>query len=569
MVSVVKLSLTVFTCLCGSIAAKAQVMDNPAYRAETWATGVSGPASFVFVAPGKMLITERLSGKVTIWNNGIFSGEALDLPVANAGEEGLLGICTDLNFASNGHVYVFYSEAATDGGSWIGDRVNRYHWNGSTLTFLNTVFSTPFDAGQENQIYHHGGYIKCGPDGKLYIWTGEIIRGRVNNPRIEQNSNSNNPSGAGAIHRVNPDGTIPPDNPFAFHPDPRIKAIWLYGVRNGYGMAFDPLTNNLWFTDNGPDVYDEINLAYPGMNGGWLKIMGPDSRDASYADNGFQVFNASDLVYLSGATYSDPKFSWQRPIGVTSVEFLSSYKFDGPERYKMLIGDVNLNHIYLFSLIGANRTEIDYLAGTTDRVADNPTERDQYRFGRLFGAVTDLRLGPDGLLYVCDLFNGRILRIRPILEPIAVEGISLIHGIYFSGDLGSLLESDNNKYIVRAQKFTNQITPPAQIEFTATSPTATTLDLRVNIESSANDVNIQQRIELFNHITQAYELVDARVLSQTDSTFEISTSGDDSRFIDASTRQLKARLTYRQLGPTFNIVWRAQVDRFWWKVQTQ
>jgi hypothetical protein len=102
-------------------------------------------------------------------------------------------------------------------------------------------------------------------------------------------------------------------------PDPRIQRLWAYGIRNSFGMDFDSLTARLWLTENGPNVYDEINLVGRGFNSGWLKIMGPDSRNATYTENGNQAYNANDLIYLPNAYYADPVFSWLQPIGVTSI----------------------------------------------------------------------------------------------------------------------------------------------------------------------------------------------------------------------------------------------------------
>ncbi|GEM_PF-2049870 len=556
-------------CCLAMASGVSQTMDSALYRVETYASGIANPACFVFVSPTKMLVCEKQTGRVTIWDNGVYSGSAaLDVSVANSGEEGLLGICLDKDFALNGYVYLFYSKAATDGGSWQEDRTERYFWNGSTLVFVNLVFSTPFDSTQQNPNVHHGGYIKCGPDGKVYIWGGELTRGRTSNPRIEQNTSASAVAGAGAIYRLNPDGTIPIDNPFTFHPNPHIQATWIYGVRNGFGFEFDPLTNYFWFTDNGPDSYDELNLGFAGMNGGWLKIMGPDIRDATYSDNNFTSYNASDLVYLTGAVYSDPKFSWLSPIGVTCVAFLSSYKFDGSDRYKMVVGDVNLNQLYLFSFKDSNRNALFYLPGTSDGVADNAAERDQYRFGYGFGGVTDARIGPDGLLYICDIYNGRIYRIRPVFEPVAPETVQLEYGTQISGSLGSFVESDDDKYGVRALYQVGGLHPPIRYELAAHAPVSSTTDLRLQIESSCDSPNIVQTVELFNVQTQAYETVDTRSSPQFDVAFEVQISGSDSRFIDPATRLMKARVSFKQSGATLNLNWRGFVDKFWWKVQS-
>lgn len=547
------------------VAAMAQTLLSPDYFYETYASGLPSPTTFVFVAPGKMLVCERLTGKVSIRTNGVYSGEALDLPVANSGEQGLLGICLDRDFPSPPYVYIYYSRAVTDGGSWLENRVDRFMWDGGQLVLQTPIFSIPYDASQQNPIYHHGGYLKAGPDGKIYIMGGELVRGRFSNPRIEQNTHPSAVAGAGAIYRVNTDGTIPLDNPFVFHPDPKIKAIWIYGFRNGFGHSFDPLTGRFWFTDNGPNVYDELNLGFAGMNAGWLKIMGPDSRNAVYSDNGNTPFDASDLVFLAGATYSDPKFSWLQPVGITSVEFLHSFKFDGQDRYKILVGDANLGNMYLFSL-NSTRDGLIYLPGTEDTVADSSAERDQYRLGNGFGLITDMQIGPDGFLYVCDLYHGRIYRVRPRLEPLAMNSYAVEHGIRTGGSLESLIESDDDKLRIRSVLFPFQITPPIRLGSTAVSPVANTTELRLIIESSADSINVQQTVELYNFETGSYEVVDARAADTSDSTVEVVIVTNPSRFIRAASREVWPRITYRQVGPTFNLPWHVVVDRLILKV---
>ena len=93
-----------------------------------------------------------------------------------------------------------------------------------------------------------------------------------------------------------------------------------YGIENSFGIAFDPITGNLWETENGENTYDEINMIKPGFNGGW-EIMGPISRNTGVSEN--------DLVDFPGSLYSDPVFSWLKPVAVTAIEFVKSTKL-GP-----------------------------------------------------------------------------------------------------------------------------------------------------------------------------------------------------------------------------------------------
>jgi glucose/arabinose dehydrogenase len=153
--------------------------------------------------------------------------------------------------------------------------VERYRWNGSALVEPTLIVAFPRDTTQNNGPNHDGGVILFGPDGKLYGVTGDLNRGFLSNPRLEQNTSATAVAGVGGVFRLNPDGSIPPDNPFVSHADPRIQRLWAYGIRNSFGMDFDSLTARLWLTENEPNVYDEINLVGRGFNSGWLKLMGP------------------------------------------------------------------------------------------------------------------------------------------------------------------------------------------------------------------------------------------------------------------------------------------------------
>ena len=113
---------------------------------------------------------------------------------------------------------------------------------------------------------HNGGPIAFGPDGKLYGITGDLNRNEA-----EQNyqAQANNSSQVGGIYRLNDDGTVPGDNPFSGHSNADFHRWFAYGIRNSFGLTFDPATGNLWDTENGPGSYDEVNLVAPGFNSGW------------------------------------------------------------------------------------------------------------------------------------------------------------------------------------------------------------------------------------------------------------------------------------------------------------
>jgi glucose/arabinose dehydrogenase len=544
------------------VGASAQTVSSSDYFVETVVSGLAFPSSMAFVGPSTFLIAEKNIGRVRVVQNGIVTGIALDLPVANQSEQGLLGICTHPSFDSNGLVYLFYSRAASDGGAWIEDRVDRYVWNGSTLTFDASIFSVPFDASQTNTPYHHGGVIRIGPDQKLYIQFGDLDRGAIGLNKIEQNTGSG-VSGAGCIYRVNLDGSIPSDNPFTFHSDDRIKKAWVYGFRNGFGMAFDPIGGYLWFTENGPEVYDELNVAVPGMNSGWRKIMGPDSRDATYGGNNNTAYNASDLTMLTNAAYADPVLSWLSPIAPTCLAFLTSDKFGPAERDKLIMGDVNTGQIYLFEPNGA-RNGLVLTGGAADLVADTAAEANVFSFGSGWGISTDMQLGPDGYLYVVSFTQGRVLRIRPATEVSIPTALSLFRGSIISGGLTDIQTSDDQRLILRPGVVFSNSEQPIQLIGTSVSPFQTLTQLKVSVESQVSAANIQQRLYLYDYVTQSFEEVALGLATLSDSTLEATLNSNINRFVESGTRAVQAKVGYRSLSAVFVYPWMSRVDRIAW-----
>ena len=372
-------------------------------------TGLSQPTGLRFSGPGEGFIIEKETGQVRHFGaSGLTT--ALDLNVQYDSERGLLGLALDPQFQSNGYVYLYYSATAASADSqspsnWAGNRLVRYQWNGSSLT--DTGASRTWGApsgGQAQGPNHDGGPLTFGPDGMLYGVTGDL-----NRDRAEQNNRSNatSTSGVGGIYRLNSDLSVP--SGAAANPFSGSFAQWYaYGVRNSFGMAFDPRTGRLWDTENGPSSYDEINLVPRGFNSGWNQIMGPDSRSPQNAPG--------DLVVLPGSTYSDPEFSFRNPVAVTSLAFLAGSSWGPGYDDGLIVGDNNTGRLYLLRLNQARDGFV--LTGVLgDQVADGAAEASLLAFGSGFGVVTDLQIGPDHALYVVSLSQGQVFRIAPVPEP--------------------------------------------------------------------------------------------------------------------------------------------------------
>jgi glucose/arabinose dehydrogenase len=158
-----------------------------------------------------------------------------------------------------------------------------------------------------------------GPVNYLYTVIGDLNhRGKVQNLKAGPD-----PDHTGGILEINPnDGSAARNNPFLANASEMLHKYFAYGVRNSFGLAFDPVTGSLWDTENGPGSYDEVNMVRPGFNSGWIKTMGPVAAN--------QDVTEQQLVDFPSYYYADPVFSWKDPVAVTDLEFLKSSKL-GPE----------------------------------------------------------------------------------------------------------------------------------------------------------------------------------------------------------------------------------------------
>jgi (2Fe-2S) ferredoxin len=164
-------------------------------------------------------------------------------------------------------------------------------------------------------------------------------------------------------------------------------------------LAFDPITGELWDTENGPNRYDEINLILPGFNSGWERVMGPASRDAQ---------GTSDLVHFLGSHYAEPKFSWFNTVGPTALVFLNSVRLGVEYQNDLFVGDINNGNIYRFRMNENGDGFVFTGLGLLDLVADSSSEFQEVLLGTVPGGITDLKVGPDGLLYVLSFGLGEI-----------------------------------------------------------------------------------------------------------------------------------------------------------------
>ena len=387
-------------------AARGATVVDPDLRVQTWVRGLENPTGMAFIDGGtRALVLEKNTGRVQIIENRVVAGTALDLPVANQSERGLLGIALSPTFATDNFVFLSYTRSTADGGEAFDNRVERYRWNGSTLTLDRKILTMPALPGPN----HNGGKITFGPDGKLYAAIGDLNRNNsnVNFERAKHIERT------GAILRVNPSGTTVTSNPFydprfVGTPNEAINDVFAYGVRNSYGIAFDPRSGFLWDTENGPDRMDEINRVSRGFNSGWESIMGPTSRNGGAT--------GKLVSFGPAAHYEDPHLSWVEPVAPTDAYFMETTRLGREYVHDLFVGTVLAGGvIYKFDMSPSRKTLGLFDGPLADGVADNSSgdlldEQSQIVWGNDFGVITDLIAGPGGM-YVLSLTNDVMYRI--------------------------------------------------------------------------------------------------------------------------------------------------------------
>ena len=341
--------------------------DRPALvpRVEVVASGLAIPWALAFAPDGRLFLTER-PGRVRVVVNGrLLPDPVATFPVAAAPgrESGLMGLALDPDFRDNGFLYVMYTYR-NDGGP-LANRISRLTVQGNTASGETVLLD-----GIPGGAIHDGGRLKFGPAGKLFATTGDS-----GDSSLAQDRNSL----AGKILRLNPDGSIPDDNPFPG------SLIYTLGHRNAEGLAFQPATGQLFETEHGNVGNDELNAIDAGRNYGWPIVEG-DPGDPRFVDP-LQVYHPS--IAPSGATFYD-------------AAVLSAWT--GSLFFATLGGE----HLHRVVLGGSGGRQI---------------LSEERLFAGQFGRLRDVAQGPDGFLYFCTSnrdgrgrpgpADDRILRIVP------------------------------------------------------------------------------------------------------------------------------------------------------------
>lgn len=446
------------------------------FKVEKFVTGLDLPVTMEFVG-NDLLVVQKNDGKVRLITEGTLQNQpVLDVEVSNYGEIGLLGITS-----KDSDVYLFFIEAFHDGGLPLEGRIYSYTWDGQKLVEPKLVKTFP--SWSEGGSAHYSGVLTNDQAKNVYFVMGNQYKFGVlqnylpsesfnckitaalcdssqsvpfshsinytiscinisfrhhttnpfsyqtDQPDLTENPWETNPIFIlqniqsclkGFIHNNFSDGHWK-DTSVVLKIGPDNNEYYAIGIRNSFGITVDPLTGNVWMTDNGPDKNDEINLVLEKSNLGATKHLG--------------FVNEEDVSVVPGYEeyiYKNPEFVWELPVGVTALEFANSDLF---KKYKnwLFVADTHNGNIYKFKL-NSDRTGFVFntshlqdnivnvlskppdIADDTDSSIVNYSEflvepMDEILFGKNFGVISDITFGPDGSLYVISFMDGTIYKI--------------------------------------------------------------------------------------------------------------------------------------------------------------
>ena len=300
---------------------------------EIIAEGLQAPRSIDISKDGRIFVSEK-RGSIRVVDNGTLLTEPVgDIKAENIGDAGLLGLTLHPNFTQNHLFYVYYTYSNSTG---LFNKVLMLTESNNRIIDSKTILD-----GIPSDEYRDGGRIKFGPDGKLYVSTGD-----ASIPELSQDLDSL----AGKILRTNEDGTIPQDNPFSNSP------VYAYGFRNVQGLAWTPNSGALYSSDQGGAGNDEINLISPGKNYGWPH----EECNSSDDDN----------------RYTPPVLCFNPSLEPSGIAFAFSNKLG----YQ--------NHLIVATLKGSHLRDIDFDSGSQNTILVG------------YGRIIDLVESEDGSIFV-------------------------------------------------------------------------------------------------------------------------------------------------------------------------
>ena len=347
------------------------------YQVTPIAEGLENPWGLAFLPDGRLLVTERAGRLRIVGAEGALSAPAEGLPAVDAvGQGGLLGLAVDPGFAQNKLIYWSYAERQ-DGlthtsvarGRLAGDDAH------PKLEDVQVIFR---QAPALDSTLHYGGRLVFARDGTLFVTLGErsVLPGRVQAQRLDGT--------LGKVVRINPDGSVPKDNPFVGREGARPE-IWSIGHRNLQGAAIHPQTGKLWTVEHGARGGDELNIPAAGKDYGWPNI----TYGVEYSGKPI----GEGITQKPGM--EQPVYYWDPVIAPSGMAFYQADLFPA-WKGSLFVGGLGGKHLVRLTLDG------ERVVGEERLLAD------------LKKRIRDVIVGPDGALYVAtDSAEGQVLKVTP------------------------------------------------------------------------------------------------------------------------------------------------------------
>ena len=421
-------------------------------KVELVARNLDFPTAIDFLGNDDLLLTEKDTGNVYEIINGNISAPLIHLNVTTRDERGLLGLAISGNgnndSKDNTFVYLYYTlcgkDKATD--SEViqqflnGEKVGQPTVKGGSKKCGNYVYRYELDA-KDNKLVapkliaslpglpgpsHNGGKLLMDKEKNLFVTIGDLQTTKFNQNKTGYDTKAQNiingtfPDGRGGILRITQDGK--PVGNGTLGVDYPLNLYYAYGIKNSFGIGLDPVTDNLWDTENGPQFGDEINLVKPGFNSGWEKVQGIWKLNQTREKDG--IFDNSTkgvefVDFSSKGKYSNPEFVWDKPVAPTALAFLDSDKLGQQYKNDIFVGSAKKGTLFHFDL-KPDRESLDLIGDLADLVYSKKDDSSKIVFGENFGVVTDIKVGPDGYLYVVsgsgETGKGAIYKIVPNLK---------------------------------------------------------------------------------------------------------------------------------------------------------
>jgi glucose/arabinose dehydrogenase len=377
--------------------------DDPELRENQ----LSAVTQFGFLGDHDILLLNKNDGKVLrILNHILLSEPLLDVNVTNQWESGLLGIAVSKH-TDKVYVFLYYTESMNwdEANSSATDpsynKLYRYQLLNNKLVIPKLLFRAP----TPNRYSHIGGALQIGPDNNLYLAVGDMHGEKHNTTRtMAQNYRDGVfPDGRAGILRFTQNGE--PVGSGMLGKRYPLNLYYAYGIRNSFGLDFDPISGKLWDSENGPKSDDEINLVEPGHNGGWNKIQGLSLRNGLNENfsksRRFMPSEPEGLVDFGGkGKYSALEYVWSKVVAPTALKFLNSEQLGKKYQDDLFVASFNYGEIYDFDL-SENRSKLEPSnISNNDNQPDKVDDIKNLIFADGLGEITDIDVGPDGNLYV-------------------------------------------------------------------------------------------------------------------------------------------------------------------------